>query len=146
MFGKYNGFVSKARVSACMYFLVNKQYIHYGFSSMQLGQTNTSEFFKDFKFYSSLIVFETLTRTCFSKLQSNPGLPREFWGGKVNFKFWAPILPYIIGKNMQEYSRNFTHSIRAFAGHPLHILYIYCPLPLTRAPGKFAHLALTPPN
>ena len=23
MFGKYNGFVSKARVSACMYFLVN---------------------------------------------------------------------------------------------------------------------------
>jgi hypothetical protein len=24
MFGKYNGFVSKARVSACMYFLVAK--------------------------------------------------------------------------------------------------------------------------
>jgi hypothetical protein len=24
MFGKYNGFVSKARVSACMYFLVKK--------------------------------------------------------------------------------------------------------------------------
>jgi hypothetical protein len=23
MFGKYNGFVSKARVSACMYFLVS---------------------------------------------------------------------------------------------------------------------------
>ena len=27
MFGKYNGFVSKARVSACMYFLVYIQYI-----------------------------------------------------------------------------------------------------------------------
>ena len=25
MFRKYNGFVSKARVSACMYFLVNKE-------------------------------------------------------------------------------------------------------------------------
>ena len=27
MFGKYNGFVSKARVSACMYFLVIKNKI-----------------------------------------------------------------------------------------------------------------------
>jgi hypothetical protein len=27
MFGKYNGFVSKARVSACMYFLVAKLYL-----------------------------------------------------------------------------------------------------------------------
>jgi hypothetical protein len=26
MFGKYNGFVSKARVSACMYFLVLPKY------------------------------------------------------------------------------------------------------------------------
>jgi hypothetical protein len=25
MFGKYNGFVSKARVSACLYFLVGKE-------------------------------------------------------------------------------------------------------------------------
>jgi hypothetical protein len=25
MFGKYNGFVSKARVSACMYFLVTRR-------------------------------------------------------------------------------------------------------------------------
>jgi hypothetical protein len=25
MFGKYNGFASKARVSACMYFLVNNR-------------------------------------------------------------------------------------------------------------------------
>ena len=29
MFGKYNGFVSKARVSACMYFLVIIYYTHY---------------------------------------------------------------------------------------------------------------------
>ena len=28
MFGKYNGFVSKARVSACMYFLV--KYVYWG--------------------------------------------------------------------------------------------------------------------
>ena len=28
MFGKYNGFVSKARVSACIYFLVYKLYQH----------------------------------------------------------------------------------------------------------------------
>jgi hypothetical protein len=27
MFGKYNGFVSKARVSACMYFLVHSLYL-----------------------------------------------------------------------------------------------------------------------
>ena len=29
MFGKYNGFVSKARVSVCMYFLVNSQVVFY---------------------------------------------------------------------------------------------------------------------
>jgi hypothetical protein len=28
MFGKYNGFVSKARISACMYFLVKGIYLH----------------------------------------------------------------------------------------------------------------------
>jgi hypothetical protein len=31
MFGKYNGFVSKARVSACMYFLVISDESRYGF-------------------------------------------------------------------------------------------------------------------
>jgi hypothetical protein len=34
MFGKYNGFVSKARVSACMYFLVIACIVHLVFSTM----------------------------------------------------------------------------------------------------------------
>ena len=34
MFGKYNGFVSKARVSACMYFLVN----HYSVYSTRVSE------------------------------------------------------------------------------------------------------------
>jgi hypothetical protein len=35
MFGKYNGFVSKARVSACMYFLVLKVNVKPFFSAAQ---------------------------------------------------------------------------------------------------------------
>jgi hypothetical protein len=33
MFGKYNGFVSKARVSACMYFLV--KHVYWGVEGMK---------------------------------------------------------------------------------------------------------------
>ena len=39
MFGKYNGFVSKARVSACMYFLVSVMKMH----SQQQMQQNEME-------------------------------------------------------------------------------------------------------
>ena len=42
MFGKYNGFVSKARVSACMYFLVS-HYFYYAFYAMEdSGILNTN--------------------------------------------------------------------------------------------------------
>jgi hypothetical protein len=37
MFGKYNGFVSKARVSACMYFLVSYMSIQYFAEKPQKG-------------------------------------------------------------------------------------------------------------
>jgi hypothetical protein len=37
MFGKYNGFVSKARVSACMYFLVDDKNENKNFKNMAVS-------------------------------------------------------------------------------------------------------------
>jgi hypothetical protein len=46
MFGKYNGFVSKARVSACMYFLVTPSILNKN-SGDQLRKTSISSIFEE---------------------------------------------------------------------------------------------------
>jgi hypothetical protein len=43
MFGKYNGFVSKARVSGCMYFLVRYRFYWRIEKTVLLGKTNSEE-------------------------------------------------------------------------------------------------------
>jgi hypothetical protein len=85
MFGKYNGFVSKARVSACMYFLVIIYYTHYIWVLKVMWPPGARAFSrlpndKKGKALGTRLIFHYIT-------QFSRAVPNGFWfggeGGKI---------------------------------------------------------------